>query len=127
MPTLANPAGTWCNHTLERKRSTLGRSSGEANASPLLPIWPCQGTKRQRCDMAVSRLFRGSPRGGERQAFALLIVLACLREGAFRGVLQKRENPRKTVAIPRKNQYNGSSNQRAPKARFPKRGKERGP
>ena len=30
MPTPASPAGTWCNHTLERKRSTLGRSSGEA-------------------------------------------------------------------------------------------------
>lgn len=35
MPTPASPAGTWCNHTLEQNRSTLGRSSGEANASPL--------------------------------------------------------------------------------------------
>ena len=30
MPTPASPAGTWCNHTLEQNRSTLGRSSGEA-------------------------------------------------------------------------------------------------
>ena len=30
MPTPASPAGMWCNHTLDRKHSTLGRSSGEA-------------------------------------------------------------------------------------------------
>lgn len=61
----------------------------------------------------LSVVLWGSSNPMKRQAFALLIVLACLREGAFRGVLQKRENPRKTVAIPRKNQYNGTSNQRA--------------
>ena len=69
-------------------------------------IWPFRG-------------FFGGHQGRREAAFALLIVLACLERSLPRA-LQKRENPRKNSCNPPKNQYNGSSNQRAPKARFPK-------
>ena len=65
MPTPASPAGTWCNHTLERKRSTLGRSSGEAFclAAVSFLFGLVRTTKNSPWDMVVSLIFRGSQRG----------------------------------------------------------------
>ena len=86
MPTPASPAGTWCNHTLERKRSTLGRSSGEAFASPLLPIWPCQNHKKQPLGYGRFADFSGITKG-RREAGLCHPDSACLFE---RGSLPRR-------------------------------------